>query len=284
VLFDRVIQISGDPAFDHHALNGEPMANEIEVSVDAAGLAVVTLNRPEKRNVVSLAMWRGLGEIYRGFARRSDVRVVILTGAGGHFCGGADISEFAKLRNSVEDARAYGEAGHAATQAIIDLPQPTIAAVHGYGVGGGCGLALACDLRVGDATTQMGIPAARLSIVYGTQDCALLLRAVGLANAKLVLYSGRYFPLVDCRAMGLIDVVAEQGALAGARALARELCTRAPLAQRGAKIVLEALQRGEAETRVAEIAAVQEAAVDSEDYREARQAFLEKRTPVFKGR
>ena len=257
--------------------------DEIQVAVDAAGIAVVTLNRPEKRNVVSLAMWRGLGEIYRDFARRSDVRVVIMTGAGGHFCGGADISEFAKVRSTVADARAYGEAGHAATQAIMDLPQPTIAAVHGYGVGGGCGLALACDMRVGDATTQMGIPAARLSIVYSTLDCSLLLRAVGLANAKLVLYSGRYFPLADCRAMGLIDVVSEQGALPGAHALAQELSTRAPLSQRGAKVVLEALDRREVDQRAAEIATVQEAAVNSEDYREARQAFLEKRVPVFKG-
>ena len=87
------------------------MADDIQVAVDAAGVAVVTLNRPEKRNVVSLAMWRGLGEIYRDFARRSDVRVVILTGAGGHFCGGADISEFSKVRNSVEDARSYGAGG-----------------------------------------------------------------------------------------------------------------------------------------------------------------------------
>jgi enoyl-CoA hydratase/carnithine racemase len=209
--------------------------------------------------------------------------VVILTGAGGHFCGGADISEFAKLRDTVEDARAYGEAGRAATQAIIDLPQPTIAAVHGYGVGGGCGLALACDLRVGDATTQMGIPAARLSIVYGVLDSRLLLRAVGLASAKLVLYSGRYFPLAECRAMGLIDIVAEDGALAGARDLARELCARAPLSQRGAKLVLEALDRNETELRAGDIAAVQAAAVNSEDYREARQAFLQKRTPMFKG-
>ncbi len=260
------------------------MADDILVQVDPAGIAVVTLNRPEKRNVVSLAMWRGLAEIYTGFARRSDVRVVILTGAGGHFCGGADISEFSKVRNTVEDARNYGEAGRAATQAIIDLPQPTIAAVHGYGVGGGCGLALACDLRVGDPSTQMGIPAARLSIVYGTLDSGLLLRAVGLANAKLVLYSGRYFPLHDCRAMGLIDIVAEQSAVAGAHALAQELCTRAPLSQRGAKLVLEALDRGEVDERAAEIAAVQEAAVNSEDYREARKAFMEKRTPVFTGR
>jgi enoyl-CoA hydratase/carnithine racemase len=260
------------------------MADEIQVAVDAAGIAVVTLNRPEKRNVVSLAMWRGLGEIYRDFACRREVRVVILTGAGGHFCGGADIAEFSKVRNSIADAHAYGEAGRSATQAIIDLPQPTIAAVHGYGVGGGCGLALACDLRVGDATTQMGIPAARLSIVYGVLDSSLLLRAVGLAKAKLVLYSGRYFPVGDCHTMGLIDVVAERGALSGARALAEELSTRAPLSQRGAKLVLEALARGEVDQRAAEIAAVQEAAVNSEDYHAARQAFLEKRTPVFRGR
>src|SRR5882724_5429512 len=103
------------------------MSNDILVDVDAVGIAVVTLNRPEKRNAVSLAMWRGLGEIYSGLARRSDVRVVILTGAGGNFCGGADISEFSKVRNSVEDANVYGEAGRAATQAIMDLPQPTIA-------------------------------------------------------------------------------------------------------------------------------------------------------------
>jgi enoyl-CoA hydratase/carnithine racemase len=260
------------------------MADDILVQVDAAGIAVVTLNRPEKRNAVSLAMWRGLAEIYTGFAARSDVRAVILTGAGGNFSGGADISEFSKVRNNVEDTRVYSEAGRAATQAVIDLPQPTIAAVHGYGVGGGCGLALACDLRVGDPTTRMGIPAARLSIVYDTLDCSLLLRAVGLANAKLVLYSGRYFPLEDCRAMRLIDVVSESVALAGAHALAKELSARAPLSQRGAKLVLESLARGESDRRAADIAAVQEAAVNSEDYREARQAFLEKRTPVFKGR
>ncbi len=259
------------------------MTSDIQVEMDPAGIALVTLNRPEKRNVVSLAMWRGLAEIYRDFARRDDVRVVILTGAGGHFCGGADISEFPRVRNTVEDARAYGETGRAATQAIIDLPQPTIAAVHGYGVGGGCGLALACDLRVGDATTQMGIPAARLSIVYGILDSRLLLRAVGLASAKLVLYSGRYFPLADCRSMGLIDVVSEEGALAGAQTLARELCTRAPLSQRGAKLVLEALDRNETELRAGEIAAVQDTAVNSQDYREARQAFLDKRTPMFRG-
>jgi enoyl-CoA hydratase/carnithine racemase len=258
--------------------------DHILVDHDTTGTVTVTLNKPEKRNAVSYAMWQRLGEIYTGLGKRTDVRVVILTGAGTNFCAGADISEFSKVRNTEEAAKIYNAAGDFATRAILNLPQPTIAAVNGYGVGGGCGLALSCDLRVGDATTQMGIPAARLSIVYSALDCDLLLRAVGLANAKLVLYSGRYFKLPDCQAMGLLDIVSADGAMAGAKALAAELATRAPLSQRGAKVVLEALARGEAEKRAAEIATVQAAAVNSQDYREAAKAFLEKRTPVFAGR
>jgi enoyl-CoA hydratase/carnithine racemase len=261
-----------------------PARDHILVEHAASGVVTVTLNRPEKRNAMSLAMWQRLGETYAALGRRADVRSVILTGAGGHFCGGADISEFSKVRNSEVSARIYHEAGETATRAIIDLPHPTIAAVHGYGVGGGCGLALACDLRVGDATTQMGIPAARLSIVYSPTDCELLLRAVGLANAKLVLYSGRFFKLADCQSMGLIDIISPDGALAGARGLAAELATRAPLSQRGAKVVLEALARDEVDRRKAEIEAVQAAALNSQDYREAAKAFLEKRTPAFTGR
>jgi enoyl-CoA hydratase/carnithine racemase len=258
--------------------------DHILVEHDATGIVTVTMNKPEKRNAMSLAMWQGLGEIYTAIGKRTDVRAVILTGAGGNFCAGADISEFSKVRNSEASAKIYNEAGEFATHAIINLPQPTIAAVQGYGVGGGCGLALACDLRVGDATTQMGIPAARLSIVYSTLDCDLLLRAVGLANAKLVLYSGRYFKLAECQAMRLVDIVSADGAVVGAKALAAELVARAPLSQRGAKVVLEALARGEADKRAAEIEAVQAAAVNSQDYREAAKAFLEKRTPVFTGR
>jgi enoyl-CoA hydratase/carnithine racemase len=265
---------------DGPRMNGH---DNILVEHDATGIVTVTLNNPARRNAMSFAMWQGLGETYSALGKRSDVRVVILTGAGGNFCAGADISEFSKVRNTEASAKVYNQAGEFATHAIIDLPQPTIAAVNGYGVGGGCGLALACDLRVGDASTQMGIPAARLSIVYSTLDCDLLLRAVGLANAKLVLYSGRYFKLAECQAMGLVDIVSPDGALVGAKALAAEFATRAPLSQRGAKVVLEALARGETGRRANEIDAAQAAAVNSQDYREAARAFLEKRTPAFTG-
>jgi len=185
-------------------------SQDILVSVEPSGLALVTLNRPAKRNAVSLAMWGRLGEIFSELGAREDVRAVILTGASGHFSAGADISEFSSLRADSQSGRAYEAANEGATLALRDCRKPTIAAVSGYGMGGGCALALACDLRVGDATTRMGIPAARLGVVYGELDCSLLYRQVGLANAKRVLYSGRAFDAPECAAIGLIDILRPQ--------------------------------------------------------------------------
>jgi enoyl-CoA hydratase/carnithine racemase len=257
---------------------------DILVDQDAAGIVIVSLNRPPKRNAISLTMWRRLAQLFGDFAERPDVRAVVLSGTGGHFSAGADIAEFPAMRADATAAAAYHEAGKQATIAIRDLPQPTIAAVHGYCVGGGCGLALACDLRVGDATTQMGIPAARRGIVYSVLDTENLLRTVGLPTAKLVLYSGDIFPAARCREMGLLDELTETSVLPKALALARDLAERAPLSQRGAKLTLEVLARGEAAAREAEIVAAQRRAADSEDYIEATQSFLQKRPPVFRGR
>ena len=258
--------------------------NDILVDVDAAGIAVITFNRPKKRNALSLACWRRLGEICIELGNRSDVRIVILTGAGGNFCAGADISEFGEVRNTVEKGRIYEAVGEEATIRLRDLPKPTIAAISGFGVGGGTGIALACDFRVGDRTSRMGIPAARLGIVYGPLDCDLLLRQVGLSNAKLVLYSGRFFEVEDCKRMGLMDMADERPALETARAFAAELAANAPLSQKGAKVVLEALAAGEVDKRHKQIEEVIDVALASEDYREAAKAFVEKKKPVFKGR
>jgi enoyl-CoA hydratase/carnithine racemase len=259
-------------------------AQDIVVSVEGRGVAIVTLNRPAKRNAVSLAMWRRLGAIFPELEERDDVRVVILTGAGGNFCAGADISEFPTLRADSKSGRVYEAANEAAAMALRDCRKPTIAAVSGYGMGGGCALALACDFRVGDATTRMGIPAARLGVVYGELDCAMLYRQVGLANAKRVLYSGRAFDARECAAMRLLDIVAADTALEGAHALAGELADNAPLSLAGSKLVLEALAAGATASRHAEISALIEGAMNSADYREGARAFIEKRKPVFTGR
>src|SRR5690606_26144894 len=144
--------------------------------------------------------------------------------------------------------------------------------------------ALACDFRVGDQTTRMGIPAARLGIVYGPLDCSLLLRQVGLANAKRVLYAGRAFELAECRRMGLIDEVADAGtALDAAKAWARQLAASAPLSIAGAKLVLDALAAGTVAAQAHEIEAVIARAMDSADYREGQAAFAGKRAPRFVG-
>jgi enoyl-CoA hydratase/carnithine racemase len=259
-------------------------AEDILANVEEGGVATITLNRPAKRNAVSLRMWRRLAELVLALARQDGVRVLILTGAGGHFCAGADISEFATARADATSGRIYEAANEAATAALRDCRKPTIAAVSGYGMGGGCALALACDLRVGDATTRMGVPAARLGVVYGELDCALLLRQLGLANAKRVLFTGRAFGADDCTAMGLLDIVADGQALAAARVLAEEIASNAPLSLYGSKLVLDALAGGTSAARGAEIAAVIEGAMNSADYREGARAFLEKRKPVFAGR
>jgi len=257
---------------------------DILVSCEIGGITRVVLDRPAKRNAVSLAMWRRLSDIFRELGARDDVRVIILTGAGGHFCAGADISEFATLRADVQSGRIYEAANEAATLALRDCPKPTIAAISGYGMGGGCALALACDLRVGDNSTRMGIPAARLGVVYGELDCALLHRQVGLANAKHILFTGRAFAAQECLNMGLLDSIASDTALAGAEALAQGIVGNAPLSLKGSKFILEALSAGATASRGAEIAGLIEGAMASADYQEGARAFLEKRPPSFSGR
>ncbi len=130
----------------------------------------------------------------------------------------------------------------------------------------------------------MGIPAAKRGIVYSVLDTENLMRAVGLSRAKLVLFTGRIFPMPECRTMGLLDEVSEAGALDGARKLAREMAERAPLSQRGAKLTLAAIASGEVAARREEILGAQRVAASSEDYKEATQSFLEKRPPAFRGR
>jgi len=254
------------------------------VAREAGGVVVVTLNRPERRNCLSLAMWRELAELYRGFAEDKSVRSVILTGAGGQFCAGADISEFPQVRATPEQAQVYADTVDEANDAILELPKPTIAAIEGFCIGGGCGLAVACDFRIAAPGSAFGIPAARLGIVYGFKETRNLLTVVGLTQAKRMLFSARRLPAEQAAAIGLVDELAEADALAAARRFAAELAENAPLSIAGAKLILQQLSAMTAGLDEEAIEVVQRRAVESEDYREAVRAFAEKRQPAFSGR
>ena len=254
------------------------------VKVERAPISTVTIDRPEKRNACNQAMWQEMWRVFDDLSEDPTVRTVILTGAGGHFCAGADISEFGDVRGDAAAAESYARDTDGCENALAKLRKPTVAAISGVAVGGGCGLALCCDFRIGDKTARMGIPAARLSIVYSIEACQKLYNAVGLANAKRVLYTGEILDAGVCREIGLLDNLVEGDALAGAIAFAEHMSENAPLSIAGSKLALNALANGEAVEKEAELKQLQFAAADSEDYQEGRLAFMEKRKPNFVGR
>jgi len=247
------------------------------------GVALVSLNRPAQRNAVTLAMWRELASTFAGFGRDDAVRAVVLTGAGTDFSVGADISEFERIRDNRQQSADYEVAVDACSAAIADLAKPVIAAISGYCLGGGCHLALACDFRFAGLTAQFGIPSARLSIVYGIASVQRLLALVGIANAKRLLYSADRLTAAQAQAIGLVDESCDD-AVEAAIAYATRLAANAPLSIAGAKFMLNGLAMGNGALDVAAATRLIDEASDSEDFREGRRAFAEKRPPRFVGR
>lgn len=258
--------------------------SDISVFRPELGVAVVTIDRPARRNALNLAAWRDLAAAFRALAQQREVRLVILTGGSGHFCAGADISEFAELRADSAGGARYEREVAACYEAIRALPQPSIAAIEGSCVGGGVAIALCCDFRVMHRAARFGIPATKLGTIYTVDECRFLYSVVGLANAKRILYGSELFDVVAARQMGFADVVAKEGAVDAALEFGAAMSANAPLAIAGTKLILQSLAAGEVERRRDEIAMLIKGALDSEDYREGARAFLEKRPARFIGR
>lgn len=257
------------------------MPDILVTTQDSVG--VVSLNRPEVRNAVTLGMWRELADIFSSHARDDAVRAIVLTGSGADFCVGADVKEFGHIRENRDQSAAYEVAVDACSAAIANVSKPVIAAISGYCLGGGCHLALACDFRFADRTAKLGIPSAKLSIVYGVKSVQRLLAVAGIANAKRMLYSGERYDAARAHAMGLVDEISDQ-AIPAAVAWAKTLAGNAPLSIAGAKFMLNGLSMGEGALDVAAAQRMIDLAADSEDFREGRLAFAEKRAPRFRGR
>ena len=247
------------------------------------GIARVTLNRPQVKNAVTFDMWRELAGIFSRLAEDRDVRGIVLKGAGANFSVGADISEFATIRDDKSKSAEYEVAVDACSGAIAAVGKPVVAAISGYCLGGGCHLALACDFRFADRTAAVGIPSAKLSIVYGVHSVQRLLALTGIANAKRILYSAERFPVEQAASMGLIDEIHDDVMPAAERFLQR-LAANAPLSIAGAKHMLNGLSMGAGALDLAAAQQLIDAASDSEDFREGRRAFVEKRSPRFIGK
>lgn len=255
--------------------------SDIEITRDGQ-VAIVTLNRAPQRNAVTLAMWQQLATIFADFNADAGIRGVILTGAGGNFSVGADVSEFRTVRSDAAQSKAYELAVDAASEAIGAARMPVIAVLAGYCLGGGCHLAMACDFRFAEAAAAIGIPAAKLSIVYGVRSTQRLMTLVGLTNAKRVLYSADRYTAAEAARMGLVDEVSADP-MAEAMQYAKRIAALAPLSIEGAKRILTGVAMGEGMLNVAEANAFIDRVSDSDDYKEGRRAFAEKRSPDFRG-
>lgn len=256
---------------------------DVEVEIDPDGIALVTLNRPEKMNAIRQSMWREIADVFAALSQDGAVRVIVLTGAGGHFSAGADISEFDVVRKDRETGEIYNRDVKRAVEAIAGAPKPVIAAICGNAIGGGLEVALACDFRIADANARGGITAAKRGIVYGIDPCRMLVDVVGKTMAKHILFTGALVHAEDGFRIGLFDQLADGDAVEAAKAYGRKMTLAAPMSVRGAKLAIDAIAAGRVDEVAAEHADLSATALDSADYREATAAFREKRQPVFVG-
>jgi enoyl-CoA hydratase/carnithine racemase len=257
----------------------------IQASVDN-GVGWITFNHPERRNAMSLDMWQGLGIAAEAFERDPAVRVVVMRGAGGKaFVSGADISEFEQHRADAAQKETYDEVAARGHAGLAALGKPLVAMIQGYCVGGGLAIALAADVRFASADARFAIPAARLGLGYDYRGVAALARLVGPSAAKDILFSARFLEADEALRLGLVNFVADPSQLEHqVTAYARRIAANAPLTVYAARRALRLFERYADAQDDGETAALVLRCFDSEDYREGRRAFMEKRQPLFQGR
>ena len=252
----------------------------------ADGIGTITFNNPAKRNAMSLDMWEGLGTALTNLRDDPAVRVVVLTGAGGKaFMSGADISQFEKERHNAAASESYAQRSAAQRALLASYPKPAIACIQGFCLGGGLQLAMSCDIRIAAESSQFGIPAARLGIAYGFDGLRHLVSLVGPSYARLLMFTGTRIDSAEALRVGLIDrLVPDDALLSATLDIARTIAGNAPLAVTAAKLTIAEVLKDPAARDMGAVAQAGTACMDSEDFREGRRAFMDKRAPSFQGR
>ncbi|BAL12232.1 enoyl-CoA hydratase [Bradyrhizobium japonicum] len=250
------------------------------------GVGVITFNNPDKRNAMSLEMWEGFGEALTSLRDDETVRVVILRGAGGKaFVSGADISQFEKTRHNAAASEEYARRSAAQRALLADYPKPTIACIEGFCLGGGMQVAMLADIRLAAHGSQFGIPAAKLGIAYGYDGLKHLVSLVGPSWARLLMYTGMRIDSAEALRIGLVERLFPIDELWGeTMTIAQTISENAPLAIKAAKITIAQVLKDESQRDLEAIKAIGHACMDSADFREGRQAFMEKRKPQFTGK
>jgi enoyl-CoA hydratase/carnithine racemase len=254
----------------------------VERSGPGGAVATLLLNRPDSHNAIRLQMYEALPGLLQEIDADASVKVLIVRGAGRKaFASGADISEFREVRANAETARSYNQRVAEAERALEGLSKPTVAMVHGYCIGGGCGLALACDMRFADDNAAFAITPAKLGLVYSLDSTKRLVDVVGPAQAKWILMSGQRVEARRAYQIGLADeVVAPDDLEKLTYEFAELLCTRAQYSIRATKQIVGRILAGQTEDDE-ESRELRNSSFDTEDYAEGVRAFLEKRRPEF---
>lgn len=262
------------------------MINEyVNLQVEVAdSMAIVTINRPKVLNALNAATLHEFDRVCDHLAQNASIKAVIITGSGEKaFVAGADISEM--LQKSAADGRNWGKLGQTIFKKIEHLPQAVIAAVNGYALGGGCELAMACDIRIASNKAKFGQPEVSLGIIPGFGGTQRLPRLIGKGRANELLFTGEIIDAEEAYRIGLVNkVVAPEKLVETAKMLARKIISQAPFAVQLCKAAVNEGFVADLESGSAYEAEVLGLCFASVDQKEGMTAFIEKREPIFTGK